>query len=91
MSTALISSGSTYAASSDVTVTAGTPITLKIYFTGLDNGIAYDWQQKSSGGAYQTVMRLTPGNIMEKGLWQGAGVYRAIRVPGANASSLEQD
>jgi len=91
MSTALISSGTTYAASSDITLTAGTPVTLKIYFTGSGQGIAYHLQQKSSGAVYQTVETLTPENIMQKGVLNGAGVYRVTREPGANASSIEQD
>jgi len=91
MATELIASGTSYAASADITLTAGTPVTLKIYFTGLDNGIAYDLQQKSSAGAYQSILRLHPGNIMEKGTLSGSGVFRVIRHPGANASSIEKD
>jgi hypothetical protein len=87
----LIASGTSYAASADIVLTAGTPVTLKIYFTGKDDGIAYDLQQKSSAGVYQNILRLHPGNIVKKGTLCGSGTYRVLRVPGANASSFEKD
>lgn len=84
-----ISSGAGYATSSDITVTGGTPKSLYIHFTGASDGIAYDLQHKSAGAAYQTIERLTPANIVEKGTISGAGTFRLVRVPCANASSID--
>jgi hypothetical protein len=91
MATELIASGTSYAASADITLTAGTPVTLKIYYTGSDSDVAYDLQEKSSASAYQTIKRLHPGNIVQEGTLCGSGVFRVLRVPGANASSIEKD
>lgn len=91
MATELIASGKSYAASSDITLTAGTPVTLKIYFTAAGNDIAYHLDQKSSAGAYQTILTLTPENIVEKGTLCGSGVFRVTRVPSGSASSIEKD
>ncbi len=84
-----IASGTSYAASSDITVVAGTPKSLYIHFTGLSGGIAYDLQHKSSGGAYQNIARLTPETIGSLGILSRAGVFRVIRVPGSYASSID--
>lgn len=91
MATELIASGTTYAASADFTVTAGTPRTLHIHSAAGGVDIAYDLYQKSSAAAYQHIERLTMRNIVEKGTLFGAGVFQCRRVPGANASSLEID
>jgi hypothetical protein len=91
MASELIASGTSYAASADIVVTAGTPVTLSIYYTGNDSDIAYDLQQKSSAGVYQSRIRLHPGNIVKEGTLCGSGTYRVLRVPGANASSFEKD
>ncbi len=88
--TELIASGTTYAASSDVTVVAGTPASFFIHFTGSAGGVAYHLQHKNAAAGYQTIFTYTPDNINEYGTIIGAGVYRFTREPGANASSLEQ-
>lgn len=82
-----IPSGSVYAASADITVTGGTPKSFYIHYTGSAEGIAYDLQHKSAGAAYQTIERLTPANINERGTIGGAGVFRVIRVPGGGGVS----
>lgn len=86
----LIASGTGYAASADVTVTAGTPVSFFIHFTGQSKEIAYQLQHKTAAATYQTIFTLTPENINEFGTISGAGVFRLTRNPGANASSLEQ-
>jgi hypothetical protein len=84
-----IASGTSYAASSDITVTGGTPKSFYIHFTGSAIGVEYQLQHKSAGGAYQTLITLTPANITQFGTVSGAGVFRAIRNAGSNASSLD--
>lgn len=85
-----IASGSVYAASSDITVTGGTPKSFYIHFTGSSEGIAYDLQHKSAGAVYKTIARLTPANINDQGTINGAGVFRVIRVPdGGGTSSID--
>jgi hypothetical protein len=88
---ALISSGTSYAASSDFTVVAGVPNSLFIHFTGSGQGISYQLQHKDAGGAYKTVATLTPQNIEQLGTIYGVGVFRVIRDPGANASSMDKE
>jgi len=90
--TELLASGTTRAAATEVTLTAGTPVTLTIHFTGSSQGVAYEIAHKNAAGtAYQHLYTLTPDNQLEKGTLCGSGVYRATRVQSANASSLERD
>jgi hypothetical protein len=89
--TELIASGTSYAASSDVTVTAGTPVSFFIHTgTGSAAGVSYQLQHKNAAGGYQTIFTLTPANINEFGTIGGAGVFRILRDASAQASSFEQ-
>lgn len=91
MATELIASGASYAASSDFTVTAGIPRSLFIHSAAGGADIAYKLFHKSSASAYQHIETLTPRNINDVGTITGAGVFKAERIAGANASSLEID
>ena len=90
MSTELIASGSTYAASADFTVTAGTPLALKIYATNY-TGVVYDLYMKSSGAVYQKIFQLTPANIQDFGLIVAGGTYQVRRQAGSSNSSIESN
>lgn len=90
-STELLASGTTKANATEVALTAGTPVTLTIHYTGSSQGIAYLIQHKSAAGAYMPLYTLTPDNQLQMGTLCGSGTYLATRMQGPNASSLERD
>jgi hypothetical protein len=90
--TEILASGTTRAAATEIALTAGTPVTLTIHFTGSSQGVAYEIAHKNAAGnAYQNMFTLTPDNQWACGTLRGSGTYRATRVQSANASSLERD
>lgn len=91
MATELIASGASQSSKVDYTVTAGTPVSLFIYYTGSSSDVRYKRYRKSSAGAYQYLDTLTPENIALQGVIEAGGVYAVERQAGANASSIEKD
>lgn len=90
--TELLASGTTQANATEVTLTAGTPVTVTIHYTGRSDGVAYAvYHKNAAGSAYQFLFTLTPANNVEKGTFSGSGTYRFTRQASANASSLEMD
>lgn len=84
MATEILAVGTTQAASSDVTVVAGTPLTVALKANPANNGYVEDGalvytQLKDDAGAYNTVDQLqTPGRTCF--VIEGPGVYRFVRV-----------
>jgi hypothetical protein len=70
----------------------GTPVTLHI--TQSTSGAAiygsqYELAYKASGGAYVTLITLTPDNILENGQVIGNGTYAIRRLATGTSSGLE--
>lgn len=79
MATQLIASGSTAASSSDVTVTAGAPITVSIKgATNMEARVVIELKDDAS--TYNTVGQLTASQ--PSAVLAGPGVYRLTRIAG---------
>lgn len=89
---AIIASGTTETASSDIVVAAGTPTTLHVntasgaLLTGSDKALV---QIKSAGSQYTTIAELTrsqPAVVVD-----GPGTYRVLRLAATVAFAVDQD
>lgn len=79
MATELLAIGNTAAASSDVTVEAGTPVTVCLKGAESENVLVHV-QLKDDGGAYHTIGHL--GTSHPVVVIAGPGAYRVQRVRG---------
>lgn len=79
MPTQIIASGSTAASSADLTMVAGTPITVSLKDV-VDGNARVVLEIKSDAGAYNVISELT--SHLQTGIITGPGVYRVSRIAG---------
>jgi len=80
MATQILATASGAADSADITVVAGTPLTVAL--KGAEFGAHVDVKLKDDAGVYRTVANLTPSQNNGSGVITGPGVYQFSRRSG---------